>query len=89
MKPQSSGAFLIKRPFDLQEAVVLLDVYLSMVKNGVPITMAAEKASVRLRNLAKSNGYIVSDSYRSSGGLFPEQILTPVPHTDRPDYGGG
>ena len=69
MKPQSSGAFLIKRPFDLQEAVVLLDVYLSMVKNGVPITMAAEKASVRLRNLAKSNGYIVSDSYRSSGGL--------------------
>ena len=69
MKPQSSGAFLIKRPFDLQEAVVLLDVYLSMVKNGVPITMAAEKASVRLRNLAKSNGYAVSDSYRSSGGL--------------------
>lgn len=69
MKPQSSGAFLIKRPFDLQEAVVLLDVYLSMVKNGVPITMAAEKASVRLRNLAKSNGYVVSDSYRSSGGL--------------------
>ena len=40
MKPQSSGAFLIKRPFDLQEAVVLLDVYLSMVKNGVPITMS-------------------------------------------------
>ena len=40
-----------------------------MVKNGVPITMAAEKASVRLRNLAKSNGYAVSDSYRSSGGL--------------------
>lgn len=48
MKPQSSGAFLIKRPFDLQEAVVLLDVYLSMVKNGVPITMAAEKASVKI-----------------------------------------
>ena len=56
MKPPSSGAFLIKRPFDLQEAVVLLDVYLSMVKNGVPITKAAEKASVRLRNLAKSSG---------------------------------
>ena len=69
MKPQDSGAFLIKRPFDLQEAVVLLDVYLSMVKNGVPITKAAEKASVRLRNLAKSNGYAVCDSYRSAGGL--------------------
>lgn len=69
MKPPSSGAFLIKRPFDLQEAVVLLDLYLSMVKNGVPITKAAEKASVSLRNLAKSNGYAVSDSYRSASGL--------------------
>lgn len=69
MKPPSSEAFLIKRPFDLQEAVVLLDVYLGVVKNGVPITKAAEKASVRLRNLAKRNGYAVSDGYRSAGGL--------------------
>lgn len=69
MKTQGSGAFLIKRPFDLQEAVVLLDVYLSMVKNGTPIIKAAEKASVRLRDLAKSNGYAVSDSYRSASGL--------------------
>lgn len=69
MNPPNSGEFLIKRPFDLQEAVVLLDVYLSVVKNGVPITKAAEKASVRLRNLARSNGYAVSDSYRSAGGL--------------------
>ena len=47
---------LNKRPFDLQEAVVLLDVYLDMVKNGTSIMKAAEKASVRLRNLAKRNG---------------------------------
>lgn len=60
---------LNKRPFDLQEAVILLDVYLSMVKNGASITKAAEKASVRLRNLAKKNGYVISDSYRSAGGL--------------------
>ena len=60
---------LNKRPFDLQEAVVLLDVYLDMVKNGTSITKAAEKASVRLRNLAKRNGYVISDSYRSAGGL--------------------
>ena len=60
---------LNKRPFDLQEAVVLLDVYLDMVKNGTSITKAAEKASVRLRNLAKRNGYEISDSYRSAGGL--------------------
>lgn len=60
---------LNKRPFDLQEAVVLLDVYLDMVKNGTSITKAAEKASVRLRSLAKRNGYVISDSYRSAGGL--------------------
>ena len=60
---------LNKRPFDLQEAVVLLDVYLDMVKNGTSITKAAEKASVRLRSLAKRNGYVISDSYRSTGGL--------------------
>lgn len=66
---KDSGAPLNKRPFDLQEAVILLDVYLSMVKNGASITKAAEKASVRLRNLAKRNGYVISDSYRSVGGL--------------------
>lgn len=66
---KDSGTPLNKRPFDLQEAVILLDVYLSMVKNGVSITKAAEKASVRLRNLAKRNGYVISDSYRSAGGL--------------------
>lgn len=69
MQAQGSGALLIKRPFDLQEAVLLLDVYLSMVKNGVPIMKAAEKASVRLRSLAKNKDYEVSDSYRSAVGL--------------------
>lgn len=69
MQVHGSDALLIKRPFDLQEAVVLLDVYLSMVKTGVPITKAAEKASVRLRGFAKSRGYEISDSFRSAGGL--------------------
>lgn len=32
-----SKELLIKRPFDLQEAVVLLDVYLSTVKKSVPV----------------------------------------------------
>ena len=34
---------LNKHPFDLQEAVVLLDVYLDMIKNGTSIMKAAEK----------------------------------------------
>lgn len=58
-----------KRPFDLREAVILLDVYLSKVKNGTSITEAAETASVRLRSFAKSNGYVISDNYRSASGL--------------------
>lgn len=61
---------VIKRPFDLQEAVILLNVYLSsMVENGESVTKAAERASVRLRTLAKSSGLIISDSFRSAGGL--------------------
>lgn len=39
---------LLRRPFSLQEAVVLLDVYLSMAQKGTPITKAAETASLRL-----------------------------------------
>ena len=66
---KDSGEPLNRRSFDLQEAVVLLDVYLDMIKNGTSITKAAEKASVRLRSLAKRNGYVISDSYRSAGGL--------------------
>lgn len=61
---------LIKRPFDLQEAVVLLDVYLSTVKKGVPMAKAAEAASLRLRSLAERNGYAISESFRSAQGLF-------------------
>jgi hypothetical protein len=66
----NAGAPVIKRPFDLQEAVILLDVYLnSMIENGESVTKAAEIASVRLRTLAKNNGLTISDSYRSAGGL--------------------
>lgn len=66
---KDSKEALSRRPFDLQEAAVLLDVYLDTVKNGISITRAAEKASMRLRNLARRNGYVISDSYRSASGL--------------------
>lgn len=69
MRAQDTGTFLDRRPFDMQEAAVLLDVYLSRVKHGVPIAKAAEEASARLRSLARSRGYTVSNSYRSASGL--------------------
>lgn len=47
-----------------------LDVYLSTVKQGKSVTQAAEIASLRLRCLAKRNGYTISGSYRSAGGLI-------------------
>jgi len=66
----NTTAPLEKRPFDLQEAVILLDVYLNTVRQGTSITEAAEKASARLRALAKRKDYVVSDSYRSAQGVI-------------------
>lgn len=58
-----------RKPFDLQEAVVLLDVYLSVVKNGHSQAEAAVEASKRLRSMAIRNGNAISDSFRSTTGL--------------------
>lgn len=58
-----------RKPFDLQEAVMLLDVYLSYNKNGVTNTEASEVASRRLRDLASKRGMIVDDSFRSAMGI--------------------
>lgn len=63
-------SLLIRKPFDLQEAVVLLDIYLSVVKKGGTLTQASGIASARLRNLAVNNGYKISGSFRSPQGLL-------------------
>lgn len=65
----NDGSPIIKKPFDLQEAVILLDIYLKMVKNGISIAQAAETASVQLRSLAVYRGCLIDDSFRSSMGL--------------------
>ena len=58
-----------RKPFDLQEAVVLLDVYLSYNKKGATNTEASEVASQRLRELARKRGMIIDDSFRSAMGI--------------------
>lgn len=58
-----------RKPFDLQEAVMLLDVYLSCNKKCVSITEAAEEASQRLRALAFKRGMVIDDSFRSATGV--------------------
>ena len=65
----TSNTFINKKPFDVQEAVVLLDVYLHEKKNNLRRTEAAQIASRRLRALAARRGMEVSDSFRSPTGL--------------------
>ena len=60
----------MSKPFDMQEAVVLLDVYLHTVENGSTLTEAAKIASDRLKALANANQLIVSDDFRSPQGLI-------------------
>lgn len=58
-----------RKPFDIQEAVILLDVYLFEKNNRLKRTEAARIASERLRNFAVKRGMTVSDSFRSPMGL--------------------
>lgn len=58
-----------RKPFDLQEAVILLDVYLLEKKNNLMRTEAAAIASKRLRKFAERRGMTISDSFRSPMGL--------------------
>lgn len=58
-----------RKPFDVQEAVVLLDVYLYEKNNQLKRTEAAKIASERLRELAVQRGMTVSESFRSPMGL--------------------
>lgn len=55
--------------FDLQEAVVLLDAYISAKQHGKTNTAAAADASVKLRNLARAKGMEIADCFRSTTGL--------------------
>lgn len=65
----NSNTIINKKPFDVQEAVVLLDVYLHEKNNNLRRTEAAQIASRRLRALAARRGMEVSNSFRSPLGL--------------------
>ena len=65
----AKNTIIDRKPFDIQEAVILLDVYLLEKSNHLKRTEAAKIASVRLRDLAAKRRMMVSDSYRSPMGL--------------------
>ena len=69
MSKASNSEIISRKPFDLQEAVVLLDVYLSFNKKGSTNIEAAEVASQRLRDLACKRGMVIDDSFRSTMGI--------------------
>ena len=65
----TSNTIINVKPFDVQEAVILLDVYLHEKKNNLRRTESAQIASRRLRELAARRSMEVSDSFRSPSGL--------------------
>ena len=65
----SKDGIVDKKPFDIQEAVILLDVYLIEKSKHLKRTEAAKIASERLHDLAVRRGMTVSDSFRSPMGL--------------------
>lgn len=69
MSKKSNNELIGRKPFDLQEAVVLLDVYLSFNKKGSSNVEAAEVASRRLRKLARDRGMIIDAAFRSIVGI--------------------
>lgn len=90
MMPEEETIY--RKPFDLQEAVVLLDVYLLEKKNKLSKTKASEIASSRLRDLAAKRGMVVADSFRSPigiqkrlmsiGGVFEGKESSSAPGTE-------
>ena len=69
MAKRPNSDVVIMKPFDVQEAVVLLDIYLHEKNNNLRRTEASQIASRRLRALAARRGMEVSDSFRSPTGL--------------------
>lgn len=69
MPDAKDSGIISRKPFDLQEAVVLLDVFLSAKKKNVTNKQAAEDASAKLRALAERRGMLIDDAFRSSVGL--------------------
>ena len=60
----SKEELIDRKPFDVQEAVILLDVYLDGQRNQLKRTETAKIASERLRSFAARRGMTVSDSFR-------------------------
>lgn len=69
MSHKRTDEIVRRKPFDLQEAVILLDVYLSHYKTGASNAEASEVASLRLRKLAQDRGMLIDDSFRSAMGI--------------------
>ncbi len=69
MAISKESKIVYRKPFDLQEAVILLDVYLTFIKQGASTNVAAKIASQRLRALAASRGMEIDDTFRSILGI--------------------
>lgn len=58
-----------RRPFDLDEAVLLLSALLDGRSNNMSTAQIAQTVSRQLRTMATNKGLIIGDSFRSSEGI--------------------
>lgn len=56
-------------PFNLDEAIILLDAYLSSSKGDISKMAVAEEVSQKLRSLAISKNISINDAFRSPAGI--------------------
>ena len=56
LSKKQSNNVIVRKPFDLAEAIILLDVYITYCKNGLTNSEAAVIASNRLRTFARKRG---------------------------------
>lgn len=69
LSKKQSNNVIVRKPFDLAEAIILLDVYITYCKNGLTNSEAAVIASNRLRTFARKRGLEIDDGFRSSIGI--------------------
>lgn len=58
-----------QKPWDKYEAVLLLDGYLDIIKNGTPQSEVIERISHELRTMAINRGYCIDDIFRNKNGI--------------------
>ena len=58
-----------QQPWDIYEAVLLLDIFLQYQSGEITKKEAIQRASKKLRRMAKNRGLNIDDTFRNENGL--------------------